>query len=49
MRVPKCKLCGELLHPNENHVCDGFVPKYPEMDMEEREYNQDALRQDRIG
>jgi hypothetical protein len=48
MRVPKCKRCQENLQPNENHVCQGFVPKYPVMDMEAREDNREASRQGRM-
>ena len=29
MKVPKCNRCGDNLQPEENHVCEGFVPKYP--------------------
>lgn len=36
-KVPKCRVCEGLLHPNENHVCTGFVPKYVEHDDEWRE------------
>jgi hypothetical protein len=28
-RVPKCKVCQGLLQPQENHVCEGYYPKYP--------------------
>jgi len=36
-KVPPCKVCGGLLHPNENHVCDGFKPKFVEMTAERHE------------
>jgi hypothetical protein len=48
MRVPKCRRCKENLQPEENHICDGFVPEYPTLDMEAREDSQDSLRQDRM-
>jgi hypothetical protein len=32
--LPKCKVCGGTLHKNENHVCDGFVPKYEDFSPE---------------
>src|ERR1039458_4707833 len=31
-RIPPCRVCGGLLHPEENHVCSGFNPKYVEHD-----------------
>src|ERR1039458_1721418 len=31
-RIPPCHVCGDLLHPEENHVCSGFVPKFFEHD-----------------
>jgi hypothetical protein len=37
MKVPKCKRCDGLLPPDENHVCEGYVPKYPDMDYEARD------------
>jgi hypothetical protein len=33
-RLPKCRVCGGTLHKNENHVCDGFVPKYEDFSPE---------------
>ena len=46
MPIPKCRKCQGLLHPEENHVCPGYHPKYPmlpssELSFEERK----ALRQ----
>jgi len=35
MRVPHCKRCDGLLNPNENHECEGYVPKLPFDDMED--------------
>ena len=43
-KIPPCRVCGELLHPNENHVCSGFVPKYVEHDDAWHE-RQDAKRE----
>jgi len=31
-RLPKCKVCEDILQPNENHQCSGFTPKYVEHD-----------------
>lgn len=31
-RLPRCKVCEGSLLPKENHVCDGFKPKYVEHD-----------------
>jgi hypothetical protein len=42
--VPRCRRCDYLLHPNENHVCPGYTPKYPAKPtatMEERRYMRD--------
>jgi hypothetical protein len=47
MKVPKCKRCDSLLHPNENHQCEGYVPKYATLDYERREANREALLEDR--
>ena len=31
MKVPPCRKCKERLFPNEPaHICNGFVPQYPE-------------------
>src|SRR5208282_1342194 len=43
MAIPKCRVCEGLLHPEENHVCSGFVPKYVEHD-EAWEERQEARR-----
>jgi len=43
-RIPPCNKCGGLLHPNENHVCDGFKPMYEEHDEEWHE-KQEARRE----
>ena len=45
MRVPPCKRCGDLLHPEENHVCPGFIPKYVEHDEAWHE-RQEARREE---
>ncbi|MGA8215490.1 MAG: hypothetical protein WB799_17970 [Candidatus Sulfotelmatobacter sp.] len=37
MRVPRCLKCDGLLHPEENHQCEGFIPKYEVWDDERRE------------
>ena len=31
--LPKCRVCGDILQRNENHVCEGFVPKYPDPEV----------------
>ena len=31
-RLPKCRVCECTLQPTENHVCEGFKPKYVEHD-----------------
>lgn len=36
-KVPPCKKCGGLLHPGENHKCDGFQAKYYEHTPERKE------------
>lgn len=37
-KVPQCRVCDGLLHPNENHVCSGdFKPKYVEHTPERKE------------
>ena len=36
-KVPPCKKCGGLLHPGENHKCDGFQAKYYEYTPERKE------------
>jgi hypothetical protein len=36
-KVPACKVCGGLLHPTENHVCDGYKAKYVEHTPERKE------------
>ena len=33
MRVPRCRVCKENLYPEENHVCEGYKPQLPFMDM----------------
>ena len=45
MRIPPCKVCGDLLHPEENHVCSGFKPKYVEHDQDWQD-RQDAKREE---
>lgn len=32
-RVPKCRLCGDNLQPNENHKCSGWNPKWSTSDL----------------
>lgn len=36
-KVPPCKKCGGLLHPGENHKCDGFQAKFVEHTPERKE------------
>lgn len=45
MPVPPCRVCGDLLHPEENHVCPGFKPKYVEHDEASHE-RQEARREE---
>jgi len=45
MRLPKCRRCDAILHPEENHKCEGFKPKYVEHDQEWHE-RQDARREE---
>jgi hypothetical protein len=33
-RLPKCRVCEVTLQPTENHVCEGFKPKYVEHDAD---------------
>jgi len=35
LRLPRCRRCDATLHPEENHVCEGYVPKLPFDDMED--------------
>jgi hypothetical protein len=42
-RLPDCHVCDGTLHKNENHVCEGFTPKYVEHD-EAWEERQEAHR-----
>jgi hypothetical protein len=44
-RLPKCRVCECTLHPEENHKCEGFKPKYVEHDQEWHE-RQDARREE---
>ena len=40
-------VCGDLLHPSENHKCSGFVPKYVEHDEawhERQEFRREEMR-----
>jgi hypothetical protein len=39
-KVPACKVCGGLLHPTENHVCDGYKAKYVEHTPERKEHSE---------
>lgn len=34
-RVPRCNRCDGLLHPEENHICEGYTPKLAFDDMED--------------
>jgi hypothetical protein len=45
-RLPKCRRCQEIICFNTDepaHVCEGYVPKYPTMDMEARQNNREDL------
>src|ERR1039458_2501088 len=44
-RIPKCRVCEGLLHPEENHVCSGFVPKFIDHDNAWHQ-KQDAKRKE---
>jgi hypothetical protein len=33
-RLPRCRVCENILDPKDNHVCPGFTPKYVEHDEE---------------
>jgi hypothetical protein len=50
-RTPrKCRVCESVLHKDENHVCDGFVPKYVQHDdewHERQEAKREAIRESR--
>jgi hypothetical protein len=41
--LPKCRVCEGTLHPQENHVCGGFTPKFIDHD-EAWQQKQDAKR-----
>jgi len=46
-RVPKCRVCDGLIHPMENHACEGFKPKYVDHDdawHERQEAKQEEIR-----
>jgi hypothetical protein len=46
--LPKCRVCECTLQPTENHVCEGFKPKYPERDEawhERWEAQREAIRE----
>lgn len=43
--LPKCRVCEGTLHPQGNHVCDGFTPKFVEHD-EVWEQKQEAKRKE---
>jgi len=45
MRVPKCRVCGDNLQPQENHVCEGYEPKFPTLDHERRQAEREDLRE----
>jgi hypothetical protein len=53
--LPKCRVCEGILHPQENHKCEGFTPKYVEHDDEwrerqeaKREYAREMRREQRV-
>lgn len=43
-RLPRCRVCEASLQPRENHVCEGFKPKYEEL-TEERHQRWEARRE----
>ncbi|MGD0181740.1 MAG: hypothetical protein ABSC15_18170 [Terriglobales bacterium] len=45
MKLPKCRVCGDILFPKDNHVCPGFTPKFVEHD-EVWEQKQEAKRKE---
>lgn len=44
VRVPRCNRCDAILHPTENHKCDGYKPKY-EVWTDERKERAKARRE----
>lgn len=42
-KVPRCKRCDAVLHPNENHVCPGYVPKGLLCDADPADYKHDPF------
>lgn len=44
-KLPKCRVCEGTLHPQENHKCEGFVPKFKERTREDHE-RFEALREE---
>ncbi len=36
-KVPRCNRCDGLLHPGENHKCEGYKPKYEVWSDERKE------------
>lgn len=45
-KLPRCKRCDGRLDPKENHVCEGFVPKYKELTQQDHE-NWETKREER--
>jgi len=45
MRLPKCRRCDAILHPEVNHQCEGYKPKFAEH-TEERSERYDARREE---
>jgi hypothetical protein len=43
--LPKCRVCGDILFPKDNHVCPGFTPKFVEHD-DVWEQKQEAKRKE---
>lgn len=48
--LPPCYVCGDRLHPMENHKCQGFQPKYETWSDERKdrlEQRRDEIRESR--
>lgn len=43
--LPKCKKCDGIIHPMDNHKCEGFTPKYVER-TEETKQRWEAKREE---
>jgi hypothetical protein len=51
-KIPTCHRCDAILHPNENHKCPGFQPKYVQRTPERKERweaQREAIHESRAG